>query len=851
MRRIRVIHRLRTVLALLGFLLAVGAAAVLWWANHTGLPDSWRDGVEQALAGRGMHAEVRSLRYLPLRGIEAGEVTVYTDDTRTRTLGNFRKLLIEVDQTKLSRGVFRVEQLDLSGASISLPADPEDPASKTLDLTELRGRMHFSGARRLNISDASGMIGGLRFALNGELLLYRPGAPSDTPEEDSGRAERRAALLRIIETIESFEIDPKSPPRIRAEITGDLEKPESYHANFSIHASQLRSRELEVQRMELQAEVRNQTLVIHQADIDSTDGRLNGKAEMELLSRKGKFALRSDLDLTEILTKLRLPLPDMMPTFGKPPIVDLKGKFGKTDEGWDYQLMGFVDVTDASLLHYSAERLSTSFSWDGSRLLLEDFSLSEGPRSLTGRAFITPDVVRYQASGSLTVPYVQKTLQIRSVAKVLKDFSAVETTEVQGSFEGRANPKDRQDWTFKGSFEGRDISYRGVPARFAKVDLDLTHQRLDFKDGEVEFDYSDYGLRNRHDGPETGRIKVDLIRYDRPTETVAIKSLSGSAYPAPIVRTFADSVADQLEVYGFHSTPNVRAEGVVGVKEGRPKQDLTISFNSPAPVDYEFLGKELLLGAPEGTVRVMPESVRVNELSVGAFDGLIRTDLEAFMNGGGVTGEIDWTGLALPKISEAYEFENSPSGLVTGRFDFRLRGDSVGNLNGEGHVALEEAELFDVPMFGPLSPVIAAVLGNRKAGFQEAQSAFCSFEVEDGVFATEDFLTTTPSLVFTGDGKADLEDKEINMTIRMNARGLLGIITLPLRPFYGLFQFRGTGPIDNPEWKNVIFTSPPPAQNDNLLAPPKARAIPAREGVRGKPKPDSSPGRSRISPPNR
>lgn len=851
MRRIRIIHRLRTVLALLGFLLAVGAAAVLWWANHTGLPDSWRDGVEQALAGRGMHAEVRSLRYLPLRGIEAGEVTVYTDDTRTRTLGNFRKLLIEVDQTKLSRGVFRVEQLDLSGASISLPADPEDPASKTLDLTELRGRMHFSGTRRLNISDASGMIGGLRFALNGELLLYRPGAPSETPEDDSGRAERRAALLRIIETIESFEIDPKSPPRIRAEITGDLEKPESYHANFSIHASQLRSRELEVQRMELQAEVRNQTLVIHQADIDSTYGRLNGKAEMELLSRKGKFALRSDLDLTEILTKLRLPLPDMMPTFGKPPVVDLKGRFGKTDEGWNYQLMGFVDVTDASFLHYSAERLSTSFSWDGSRLLLEDFSLSEGPRSLTGRAFITPDVVRYQASGSLTVPYVQKTLQIRSVAKVLKDFSSVETTEVQGSFEGRANPKDRQDWTFKGSFEGRDISYRGVPARFAKVDLDLTHQRLDFKDGEVEFDYSDYGLRNRHDGPETGRIKVDLIRYDRPTETVAIKSLSGSAYPAPIVRTFADSVADQLEVYGFHSTPNVRAEGVVGVKEGRPKQDLTISFDSPDPVDYEFLGKELVLGAPEGTVRVMPESVKVNQLSVGAFDGLIRTDLEAFMNGGGVTGEIDWTGLALPKISEAYEFENSPSGLVTGRFDFRLKGDSVSNLNGEGHVALEEAELFDVPMFGPLSPVIAAVLGNRKAGFQEAQSAFCSFEIEDGVFATEDFLTTTPSLVFTGDGKADLEDKEINMTIRMNARGLLGIITLPLRPFYGLFQFRGTGPFDKPEWKNVIFTSPPPAQNDNLLAPPKARAIPAREGVRGKPKPDSSPGRSRISPPNR
>ncbi len=89
------------------------------------------------------------------------------------------------------------------------------------------------------------------------------------------------------------------------------------------------------------------------------------------------------------------------------------------------------------------------------------------------------------------------------------------------------------------------------------------------------------------------------------------------------------------------------------------------------------------------------------------------------------------------------------------------------------------------------------------------------------------------------------------MTVRMNARGFLGIITLPLRPFYGLFQFRGTGPIQDPEWENVMFTSPPQAQKDNLLAPPKAKAVPDADQVRPKPRTGSSTGRSRISPPNR
>ena len=64
------------------------------------------------------------------------------------------------------------------------------------------------------------------------------------------------------------------------------------------------------------------------------------------------------------------------------------------------------------------------------------------------------------------------------------------------------------------------------------------------------------------------------------------------------------------------------------------------------------------------------------------------------------------------------------------------------------------------------------------------------------------------------------------MTIRMNARGLFGFITLPLRPIYeGLFQFRGSGPIDKPEWRTVSFTSPPDDQKARLLEPPKARPV--------------------------
>jgi hypothetical protein len=55
---------------------------------------------------------------------------------------------------------------------------------------------------------------------------------------------------------------------------------------------------------------------------------------------------------------------------------------------------------------------------------------------------------------------------------------------------------------------------------------------------------------------------------------------------------------------------------------------------------------------------------------------------------------------------------------------------------------------------------------------------------------------------------------------------LLGIITRPLRPFSGLFQFHGSGPLKATRWESMKFTEPPGTENEILFAPPRAKAIP-------------------------
>jgi hypothetical protein len=255
---------------------------------------------------------------------------------------------------------------------------------------------------------------------------------------------------------------------------------------------------------------------------------------------------------------------------------------------------------------------------------------------------------------------------------------------------------------------------------------------------------------------------------------------------------------------------------------------LSVSFSSDHPADYVFLGENLTLGRPRAQVGIHGERVSISNLKADAFDGPVAANFE-YLGGGKLQGELSWTRLSIPDLTSTYGFQMKSGGDVTGRIGFSLTDGKVETMDGEGLIALEKAELFSVPMFGPLTPLIGGVLNDEQAGRQQAKHAFCTFKIENGILSTNDFQTSTSSLNFAGDGSVDLKERTLDMTMRMNARGLLGLITLPLRPFSGLFQFHGTGPLKDAKWESMKVTPPPESQREILLAPPKARPVAADE----------------------
>ncbi|MED5418382.1 MAG: hypothetical protein VYA27_06745, partial [Verrucomicrobiota bacterium] len=73
-----------------------------------------------------------------------------------------------------------------------------------------------------------------------------------------------------------------------------------------------------------------------------------------------------------------------------------------------------------------------------------------------------------------------------------------------------------------------------------------------------------------------------------------------------------------------------------------------------------------------------------------------------------------------------------------------------------------------------------------------------------------------------------LVNKQVDLTMRMNARGLLGLVTLPLTPVKGLFQFRGQGPLSKPAWRSAPFTQPAGGRSHPIFKTPRAKIVPER-----------------------
>lgn len=796
----------------------------LYWANKTGLPSTWRMAIEQEISKRGVHVEIGSLRYIPLKGFIASNVRVYAEEERIHEISKLERIQLVLDYASLASGDFRLRKIELRNAELSISVDPKEPSGDALQFEKVYGTIFIPNQKSIEIRNTRGKVGGVDVTMNARFQTRDQIGGNKDDYDYNNDGKRREMIAVILKELERWNFDPETAPKVQIDLEGHISKKETLKGQFHIQAPSIEKNNYRLNNLTGNGNLSTNLITITTFSAEDSRGTISGNADYLISNKEGRFNIESSIDITRLIkTWFSVPLEINLLSGGSQKLA-FNGEFDLSNPlKPDVNLTGSAMCESIMFRGVSFDTLETWFSWQNGNLFLRDIKLTRPDGQAIGKLLKEGNFVRIKLDSTLPVPLYKPFFTGKPLEKIINDFTENANALCELSLEGSFDTKDKLAWEFSGSGTLTNVAYRGVPFHSAACSFALNSNEFNFTEGKLNFDYTDYDLRKKYNGPTSGKASLKQIRYDRTTKLISIENVSGVMWAAPMVRMFAPKIAENLETYRFHRPHTISGSGQVDVTpQGRT--DLTVNFSTKNKADYKFLGKDITLTKPSATVAVKGKEVAISNLASEVVGGKIQAKFK-HQEGSKLSGELSWTALDVLELSNAYDLNMKTGGNITGRIEFGITGGDISTMNGTGLIAMEDGELFSVPIFGPLSTVASKVVNDKRLGHERAKSAFCNFTIQKGIAQIRDFETTTTSMKFTGDGSIDIAAKTIDFTIRLNARGLLGLVTMPLRPFYGLFQFRGTGPLKDPEWENVHFTSPPEKEKEALLKPPKARPI--------------------------
>jgi len=505
-----------------------------------------------------------------------------------------------------------------------------------------------------------------------------------------------------------------------------------------------------------------------------------------------------------------------------------------------------------------------SLQYKDKQIIISDILAKHPSGSIMGKIFTSDNYVHFDITSSVNPYLYLPLLKNQNLVDFLSTIKVNDKSKNLITTKGQVNKKDRSDFHAEGAGTLTTLVANGVPLDSVKSDYRLNGSGFLLENSRLVFDYKNYDLYKHFKGSSKGEATVAKTYIDHKERTVTLEGIKGRAHPAPIARMFHKDVADHLEEYQFYEPPAISASGVFDLVD-RPIKEQKLTFNAKlacpnSNTRYKILDGNLLLRNFSANVNIRKNQINVEEIRTNLFGkGIAQGNLYFTLPEKGqiyCQGDINWQNVDFKQVGITYNFDEIPKGKLRGNIQFNGRGNDIATYNTKsktmGTFALEGGDLVSIPVLGPISTIInpfISPLAGKNAMNERLKNISARFKIINGVIVTDDIQSLTPSLTFFGEGTANLNNDQIDITIRVNYRGLLGkamelgaeIIKLPIHVLRsvllnkkpaetGLIQVRGRGHYKNSDWKLVPF-DPPRSFNTPLFKPGKAQAIPQAQPV--------------------
>jgi len=766
---------IRSVLALL----FIGLPVAILYLREAGVGFGMKERLAEALSGAEFQTTIGKLTFDPFTGLIADRVEINSRKPPASNLAKIERLVVSAKLSDLVARKVTVDTIDhiqLDDTDISVPIDPE-PGSPRLKLSGVSAQLLFT-ANQMRISYFEGNIQGVRVVLSGQLLNPQS---FKTAEGGGGAAgpPHRAALADWLERFSSLKFT--TPPELRAEINGDLADRASIEARpITLRSGPISGPHWRIEGVEVDAEYHDGGLSIGKILVRGKDGELNATADLR--DQKVTFDVMSSLGLEPFLGLLPKNSPARQMKFTEPPLVQASGSVSLASGPAKFDIIGSAELGKFSFKGVKFDSFSADFAVRDGRFFSRGARLSADGGDFEADVLYEPDSFRVRFENTIRPTYIAPLLGEKEreflVNMEFRDAPYVQF-ELQGTKPNLASIKGA------GTLKLGRTAVRGAW-------MDRIESKFEILDSA--FNYRNFTIA-RGKGLATGTFIYDIGRRE-----VRLEGVKSTLPPVDVLMWVDPKIADAVRAYRFRQNPLVLANGMVHLKDVE-KNNLSLKVDSDG-LDYDLLNRTLKFGDTLADVDIKGKRVLANVKSAKLMGGdtSIRANVSIDEKDPVFSADLDVRKVDFAKLTKLYFDYDDSAGAMSGKFKFTARMKEEQKMRGNGSIRVEDGHVFAIPLLGPLSDIINKII--PKAGYQTARLATADFRMGDEKISTDNLVVEGSGFSLFGSGDIYFMKDRMDMSVRINARGIPGIVLFPVSK---LFEYVSTGSVSNPEWKPKII----------------------------------------------
>ena len=770
----------RFLFRLLVAILLIGFAWGSWYLARKGFGRQWRNRVVEELHKSGVEASIQRLTLDPFRGLVARNVRIFDYKNRENTIAVISEISLDINYAALLHRQPFLNALDVRNAQIIFPISANDPKTPKARLTRFRAHIYFP-PEQIYVSQAEGIFCGVRVSATGQLIKRQDYVPSAGTSKEEWRT-RLQILQRIVTELGQFKF-PAGGPRLQVKFSGDLSQLEDANFEASFRGDHIHRGTYEIRNLRANAEWIGQKLNLTQCEWQDDSGHLEARAGWSRKSGVADFQLRSTLNVKSFLDSFGFKglLDDI--AFTTSPLIDVSGTIPFSDARGTKSVIGRVSLANFDYKGIPFSKLAADFSWDGNRTMLRDVRLQKGTGELSADLLAAPNDFRLNVDSAID-PGALRALVSDDFREFLSEWQWTRPPAVHLIIRG---PNQQPEtWTGDGTVKTERSRFRGVWMNSASANLH-------FADSAITFD----NLRvTREEGVGTGSFVYDWGKHE-----VRLTNIQTTLRPADAIYWVDPKLARPVAPYKFRQPPKLNVNGVVQYHGGKNTK-LEITVDGTKGMDYVFLGKTLPFDRIKGRLLFTDDRLRLTDMQGELFSGTVHgtADISLARNDSHYHASLAVEKIEFPTLTDLYFKFHTARGRMSGTYDFDGLGDNARAMHGKGKILVTEGDVFAIPIFGPLSELIAHIIPGT--GYSVAHNASADFTIKDGIAHTDDFKVSGDLFGMVGHGDVYFLDDKLDFSVRINANLPGGVV---LAPVYKLFEYKGDGSLSKPNWHPKRF----------------------------------------------